>query len=653
MRVTRPTITRTFKLSFLASVAFSLASAGCGSGGSTQATGGAGGKTGTGGAGGKLDAGTGGMVATGGAGLAGAVGLDAGAAGSTATGGVAGKMDAGLFADVAAGGTVDAGTPDHTPVMGGAGVDAGVDGAGTGGTGGSSGILDGGAIGGLDAGSDLPIATADAADGPAADVKAPVDAAVTEAGASCLPPQWAKKLSVPSIFGMATDQTGNVFVATTYFKGDLDSIPLTSAGSADLAIAKIDPATGAAGWAKLFGDASDQIATRLAVSKSGQVGVVGTFTGGMVVGNAITNSAAIPIDFIAAVDSNGGGLWAKALDTQGGQLNTVAGNPAQDAFVVCGYTTGAVTDLDPKATANSDGKNDALVAKINSATGAVLWGRQLGGAGAQMCQAAAMDAAGNVFLAGNFNGTLDLGSGALSPAPAATSTARAIWAAKLDGATGATIVAKSWGNDLKQQVTALATDAAGNLGMVGAMKGVLTVGAYTMTGAGYGAGVDGGAAPRSNTDGYAVKLDGSLTPLWAHNWGDTWDQDGQALAFDSHGNMIVAGALVGTADFGGGVSLTAATGPDVTGDPLPDAYWAELKGDTGVGVCGHRYGDDFNQVADRVVVSKGAGGADSIIVAGHFNGILDFGLSTGQLIASIPGTSSSTDPTSFLVGIAP
>jgi hypothetical protein len=401
MRVTSSTSFKAFELSFLSSVAFSLALAGCSSS-SSQPGGGGGSLPPVGGIS------IGGATAAGGqvvvpmdAGMAGSTALAGAPGGSTAAGGAGGMVspDAG----------VDLARPDSAPPT----PDAA--------------IPDSAVNLPADSGMDSPVLSPDAPVAPPVDASTSADGGGADSGAAgggCPVPQWDKMLSVPTLNGMATDKNGNLFVATTFYAGDFDSVALTSAGSADLAIAKIDPATGAASWAKLFGDASDQFATQLAVSKSGQVGVLGTFTGNMDVGSSITNAAPDPIDFIAAVDSSGSGLWANSVDTNGGKLYAIAGNAAQDAFVVCGYTMGAATILDPQTTANSDGNEDVLVAKINSATGAILWGRQIGGAGTQLCAAAALDAAGNVFVAGIFNGTFDLGTGALSPAPAATASGK-------------------------------------------------------------------------------------------------------------------------------------------------------------------------------------------------------------------------------------
>jgi hypothetical protein len=169
---------------------------------------------------------------------------------------------------------------------------------------------------------------------------------------------------------------------------------------------------------------------------------------------------------------------------------------------------------------------------------------------------------------------------------------------------------------------------------------------------GSGSSPDGGAAT-TNTDGFAIKLNGTLGPLWARGWGDTKDQEADCMAFDSNDDLIVAGAMKGTADFGGGISLTAVTGVDSYASPNFDAYWVKLKGDTGAALCAQNYGDAYTQAANLVAVSRAPGGPDAVILAGYLNGMIDFGLPSGKLIAGVPGTSSANAVASFLLELAP
>ena len=156
-----------------------------------------------------------------------------------------------------------------------------------------------------------------------------------------------------------------------------------------------------------------------------------------------------------------------------------------------------------------------------------------------------------------------------------------------------------------------------------------------MGNAGAGTGADGGTAGGASYSAFAVKLDGGLTPVWPHNWGANQKDVPASLAFDSKGDLLVVGSIFDKkADLGNGVVLSAATGVDST-LVQADAYWAKLDGDTGTALCGKNYGDDFRQQADLVAVSRLASGplADAITVAGSLNGTIDFGLSSGLIVA--------------------
>jgi hypothetical protein len=83
------------------------------------------------------------------------------------------------------------------------------------------------------------------------------------------------------------------------------------------------------------------------------------------------------------------------------------------------YVTGqlaGVADFDPGAgtTALAGVHDDVFVAKYTAA-GALVWARQLGGTSADQGNAIAVDAAGNVFTTGTFQGTADFDPGAGAP----------------------------------------------------------------------------------------------------------------------------------------------------------------------------------------------------------------------------------------------
>src|SRR5712671_7091731 len=97
-----------------------------------------------------------------------------------------------------------------------------------------------------------------------------------------------------------------------------------------------------------------------------------------------------------------------------------------------------------------------------------------------------------------------------------------------------------------------------------------------------------------------------LVPYWSWRFGDSDTQEANGLAVDMAGNVIVAGALWRTADFGGG-PLTSAGDADiflVKFGPNGFQTWSKRFGD-----AGPQWGG-----ADLAVDSAG-----NIVAAGYFD----------------------------------
>jgi hypothetical protein len=462
--------------------------------------------------------------------------------------------------------------------------------------------------------------------GPEAGPEAPVDTRDANTGPSCSNPSWAKDFHLLDPGGLAADKEGNLFFAnylinSANFGGSVGQ--LTSAGDSDAIIVRFDPANGTPTWAKPFGDAQAQKANGVAVDKSGRVGFIGTYMGAMSVGTKnLSNLGSWPYAYVGALQSSdGAGLWALSanLAVDGASevpFNVIAANPNVDDFVVCGSANIAATDL--KSDLSAGGGFDIVVAKIRGSDGSVLWARQIGGTGDQRCTAAAVADSGDVFIAGNYAGQLDFGGGAFSPAPGATS--RVPWIAKLKGSDGSTLQAVTATRpDTKKStgyVYAIDTDGNGNVAIAGAFLTPLTFGSTsTLTSAG-------------DFDAFVVKLDSSLTALWAARWGDANNaQQINGLAFDSSGNLTVIGSFQGTIDIRPSrANLTAAA--DTTSADS-DIFLARLSGTDGTSGCALSYGDPLGQSGSHVVVPRAASGAnkDVTFASGAFveGSTLDFG----------------------------
>jgi hypothetical protein len=220
--------------------------------------------------------------------------------------------------------------------------------------------------------------------------------------------------------------------------------------------------------------------------------------------------------------------------------------------------------------------------------------------------AVALDPMDNVLLAGQLGGRLDLGldGGRLSPEGAPDALV-----VKLDPC-GKILWAKAFGDAAEQGVTDVATDAAGNVVVVGYFDSAIDFGAGPLAMRGrYG-------------DVFVTKLDRDGRVLWVKQI--FAEEDGQvfgvSIAVDSAGNALLLGALEGTANLGDRV-----VGPGwetnfvAKLDPEGHTLWSTMLG------------TNPDEVPSEIEVDS----ADNAFVAGAVGGgraLLAFALSPGGKI---------------------
>ena len=132
-------------------------------------------------------------------------------------------------------------------------------------------------------------------------------------------------------------------------------------------------------------------------------------------------------------------------------------------------------------------------------------------------------------------GFMDWGSGVQVSTPISPSggSSIVIWVASLDVATGTALAATRFGapSGGVQTVRQVACDAAGNLLLAGAFKGVATVG-------------DSKLSAGSVQNALLVKLDAQLAPRWVRNWVGAGDSVLGLVAVESTGSLLVAGSYI-------------------------------------------------------------------------------------------------------------
>jgi hypothetical protein len=263
-----------------------------------------------------------------------------------------------------------------------------------------------------------------------------------------------------------------------------------------------------------------------------------------------------------------------------------------------------------------------LSASLLAATPASAWSdpsisiTTYGGAEFDYSNKIAVDASGNIYTAGVFNGTVDFdpGAGTFS----LTATNEAAFVSKLDSS-GNLLWAKKIDGNSDEAINALTIDANGNILLTGYFYGTVDfnpgVGTSNLTSTG-------------NFDVFVVKLNADGEFIWGKNFGGSDDDYSYAITSDANGNVYTTGEFYNSADFdpsASTVSLTAVDWGDVFVsklDSLGNFIWARKLGGSG-----------FDQGKSISVDSNG-----DVITAGYFYGSADFDPGAGQAVLTSNGS---------------
>lgn len=199
------------------------------------------------------------------------------------------------------------------------------------------------------------------------------------------------------------------------------------------------------------------------------------------------------------------------------------------------YTVGSFTGSAEFGTTSltSSGDNDIILVKT-TASGAVAWARQAGGALSDLGEGVAVDASGNVFITGSFQGTVDFGGQSL-----VSFGGPDIFLAKYSSS-GTLVWAQSAGGTGGNRSRAVTVDAAGNAYITGTFAGQAVFDGTSMSSIG-------------GHDVFVAAYDPSGSLLWAVRGGgwSPWGEDaGRAIAVDDSGDVYIAGSFYDMADFG-------------------------------------------------------------------------------------------------------
>ncbi|HVA47458.1 MAG TPA: DUF4214 domain-containing protein [Pirellulales bacterium] len=184
---------------------------------------------------------------------------------------------------------------------------------------------------------------------------------------------------------------------------------------------------------------------------------------------ALSDAKNANMAYLAKFDSNGNPLWATTVISGAEDFNSgLAVDPLGDAYVVGGFTGSATVNTPTSTTLTSAGGSDVFVVKY-SPGGNAQWAVNYGGASDDMADSAAVDPAGNPVITGIFEATATFGSTKLTSAAGSSpndfvaklssSSGSVVWAKALTSkfASGQIIF------DVVQPLNRIAVDAQGNV----------------------------------------------------------------------------------------------------------------------------------------------------------------------------------------------
>ena len=394
-------------------------------------------------------------------------------------------------------------------------------------------------------------------------------------------------------WALAVDSNGNIILAGN-FSGtiNLGGYDLVSAGESDegkdIFLAKFTPRGGHL-WSRRFGDLGYQFPYALAVDSNDNIYMTGEFSEAINFGGRFESFGESDI-FLAKFAGEGATIWAKQFGDADAQAAIGLAVDKDDNVIITGEFNGSITFGDEAL--QSAGAADVFLAKF-SPLGAHRWSGSFGDEQLQRGRTVTTDAEGNVYVAGDFSGTLNFGGQDMSGGGGGD-----IFLAGFDPE-GGHLWSKGFGDEQPETVSNVAIDGLGRLLVLGAFGGTLDFGRGPMTALG-------------DMDMFLAVFDAGGGLSWSRAFGRAEATLlAHSLAVDPENDWHVTGEMTGAADFGG-ESLQSYGKSDV--------FWAKLDA-RGEHLWSRHFGDNNHESGSAAVVDY----RGDIILTGSFSGLIDFG----------------------------
>jgi hypothetical protein len=296
--------------------------------------------------------------------------------------------------------------------------------------------------------------------------------------------------------------------------------------------------------------------------------------------------------------------WAKSI---GGASLDQGSDIVMDNFGNL-YTTGffeGTVDFDPGAgvvNLSSVGARDFFIAKYDN-LGQLIWAKSIGGGSHEHARSIALDASGNIFVAGDYNGLVDFDPG-VGFSFQDVKGASDIFVAKYDPQ-GNFIWAKTFGGVGIESCRDMTLDTFGNLLLTGVYQGTSDFdpngGIINMTSTG-------------QFDAFLLKLDVLGNYVWSKSIQSANSNYINQVVVDYTGNINIIGYFQGTADFDpSNATFSMTTISDKS------AFFAKYS-PQGQFINATMIGGSGFEIGKAIAVDL----QDNIYITGNFRGVVDF-----------------------------
>lgn len=335
--------------------------------------------------------------------------------------------------------------------------------------------------------------------------------------------------------GCAIDESGNMYASGFYFSNSINfgnGNSLSNDGICDGFVVKYNNA-GSTQWASKVKGSSEDKTTKCDVDNAGNVVATGYFNSNSIQfgGNnshTVSNSNNGSFDgFIVKYNSNGTPLWFHAIgaaDDDGGA--DVATDAAGNVYVT-GWWRAASMTVGPTVL-TSYGDSDMFLIKYDP-NGNVLWAKTAGGADDDKGRGVTVDLDGNVIVTGYFKADMTIGN-TVYP----NSGGKDPFVIKYDP-NGNVLHAKVFGNTGSEEAFSCSTDGDGSVYVTGNFtSSTVSFDTQSITNTGSSSGI------------FLVKLDSTLTAVWARAASSNNKDEPRDCSTNIHGNTVVTGIFSGS-----------------------------------------------------------------------------------------------------------